>query len=171
MDKYWHYAASLLARARGQSAAILSSMVGGGESHASFVGQESTSYIVKLHAKRCVLGCRDTKDCPRCVITPQESGWYRAYVCNFLLNAADSFMAKKFWNRFCLPYPSFKDLLHQIKLDIQLKRLCGYKINATKTSPIELLLLGSLHYLGRGWTFNEIEELLGRIGIASVNQR
>ena len=94
-------------------------MVGGGESHAGFVGQEVTrSSIVKSRAKKCVLlGYKDTKDGPLCVITPQESGWYPAYVCNNLLDEADSFMAKKFKNRFRLPYPSYKDLLNQIKLD------------------------------------------------------
>jgi hypothetical protein len=30
--------------------------------------------------------------------------------------------------------------------------------NNTKVSPIELLLLGTLRYLGRGWTFDDIEE-------------
>ncbi len=157
VDKYWQYAASLLSRAQGRSAAILSNMVGGGETHTSFVGQESTSYFVKSRARRCVLGCKDTKDGPLCVITPEESGWYRAYVCNFLLDEADLFMAKKFRNRFCLPYPSFKDLFHQIELDDRFERWYGYKINAEKTSPVELLLLGSLHYLGCGWTFNNIE--------------
>jgi hypothetical protein len=75
-DTYWQYATSLLSRARGQSAAILSNMVGGGgsETHTGFVGQESTSYFVKLRARRCVLGLKDTKDGPLCVTTPEESG-------------------------------------------------------------------------------------------------
>ena len=30
-----------------------------------------------------------------------------------------------------------------------------------KIHPIELLLLGSLHYLGRGWTFDDLEECTG----------
>jgi hypothetical protein len=93
VDKYRQYTTSLLSRARGRSAAILSNMFGGGETHAGFVGQESTSYFIKSRARRCVLGCKDTKDGPLCVITPEESGWYRAYVCNFLLDEADSFMA------------------------------------------------------------------------------
>ena len=67
-------------------------------------------------------------------------------------------MAKKFRNRFRLPYPSYKDLLNQIKLDNWFERWCGFKINTTKTSPVELLFLGLLHYLGRGWTFVDIEE-------------
>jgi hypothetical protein len=37
-------------------------------------------------------------------------------------------------------------------------RWCGYKSNNKKVSPVELLVLGSLRYLGRGWTFDAIEE-------------
>ncbi len=57
-----------------------------------------------------------------------------------------------------MPYPSFKDLLHQIELDDWFEHWCGYKINAKKMLPVELLLLGLLRYLGRGWTFDNIEE-------------
>ena len=39
VNKYQRYAASLLARARGQSAAIMSNMVCGGEQHAASVEQ------------------------------------------------------------------------------------------------------------------------------------
>ena len=67
-------------------------------------------------------------------------------------------MAKKFRNLFFLPYISYKDFLNQIKLDNWFERWRGFKINAMKTSPVELLLLGLLHYLGRGWTFDNIEE-------------
>jgi hypothetical protein len=91
VDKYWQYAASLLARARGQSVAILSNMVGGGESQVAFVKQHSNSAFVKSRSTWCVFGRKDTKDGPLCVITPEESGWYRAYVNNFLLDKADLF--------------------------------------------------------------------------------
>ena len=37
-------------------------------------------------------------------------------------------------------------------------RWCGAKVNNKMSSPIELLVLGSLRYLGRGWTFDDIEE-------------
>jgi hypothetical protein len=91
------------------------------------------------------------------VITPEESGWYCPYANNFLLDEADLFMAKKFRNRICL-YPSYKDLLHQIKSDNRFKRWCGHTWNGKKSSSVELLLLGSLRYLGRGLTFDDIEE-------------
>ena len=77
---------------------------------------------------------------------------------NFLLDEADSFMAKKFRNRFRLPYPSYKDLLHQIKSDNRFERWRGHKWNGKISSSVELLLLGSLRYLGHGWTFDDIEE-------------
>ena len=114
VDKYRRYAASLLARACGRSAAIMSNMVCGGEMHAASVEQQSNDMFIKPRHSRCVLGPKNTEDGPLCVSTPEESGWYRAYVNIFLLDEADSFMAKKFQNRFRLPYPSFKDLLHQI---------------------------------------------------------
>ena len=37
-------------------------------------------------------------------------------------------------------------------------RWCGYKSNNKKVSPVELLLLGLLRYLVRGWTFDDCEE-------------
>ena len=67
-------------------------------------------------------------------------------------------MAKKFRNRFCMPCPSYMELLDQIKSDNRFERWCGDTWNGKKSSPVELLLLGSLRYLGRGWTFDDIEE-------------
>ena len=94
VDKYRQYTASLLARARGRSAAILSNMAGGVESHATFLEKHINSAFVKSRGTRCVLGRNDTDDSPLCVIAPEESGWYRAYMNNFLLDKTDSFMAK-----------------------------------------------------------------------------
>ena len=130
----------------------------GGESHVASVEQQGNPTIVKSRRSRCVLGRKDTEDGPLCVITPEESGWYRAYVNNFLLEEPDSFMAKKFRNRFRLPYPSYKELLHQISSDSRFERWCGHKWNGKKSSPVQLLLLGTLRYLGRGWMFDDIEE-------------
>ena len=99
--------------------------------------------FVKLRRSRCVLGQKDTKDGPLCVISPEESGWYRTYVNNFLLDESDLFMAKKFRfrNRFHLPYPSYKDLLHQIKLDNRFERWRGHKWNGNKSSSVSCYVL------------------------------
>ncbi len=83
VDKYRRYTASHLAKACGQSEAILSTMFGGGESHAASVEKQGNSAFVKSCSLRCVLGRKDTEDGPLCAITPEESGWYHAYVNNF----------------------------------------------------------------------------------------
>jgi hypothetical protein len=38
----------------------------------------------------------------------------------------------------------------------------------TRVSPIELLLLGSLRYLGRGWTFDDLEESIFLLEMCTV---
>jgi hypothetical protein len=93
VDKYRCYTASRLAKAHGRSEAIMSTMFGGVESHAASVKKQGNSTFVKSRRSRCVLGRKDTEDGPLCVITPDESGWYRAYVNNFLMEEPDSFMA------------------------------------------------------------------------------
>ncbi len=133
------YPASLLARAHGRSAAILSNMLGGSESHAAFLEKHSkNSAFKKSCGMRCVLGQKDTEDGPLCVIAPEESVWYRAYVNNFLLDEPDLFMAKKFRNRFRLPYTSYKELLCIIQSDNRFECWCRQKWNGKKTSPVEL---------------------------------
>jgi hypothetical protein len=98
----------------------------------------------KSHSRRCVLARKDTKDGPLCIITPQESSWYCVYNDNYLLRKANSFMAKKFCNRFCFPYSSFLDLLNQVKSNKRFDRWCCSKSNEKKLSPIKLLLLRML---------------------------
>ena len=56
MDKYRRYTAYRLARARGRSDAIHSTIFGGGESHATSVEQQSNNVFVKSCRSRCVLG-------------------------------------------------------------------------------------------------------------------
>ena len=50
------------------------------------------------------------------------------------------------------------ELLQWIRDDTRFARWCGAKVNKKMSSPIELLVLGSLRYLGCGWTFDDIEE-------------
>ena len=55
VDKYRRYTASCLAKAHDWSEAILSTMFGGGESHAASVEKQGNSAFVKLCSSRCVL--------------------------------------------------------------------------------------------------------------------
>ena len=70
----------------------------------------------------------------------------------------DSYLCAKFWTRFRVPYANYLELLQWIRDDTRFARWCGEKINNNMSSPIQLLVLGSLRYLGRGWTFDDIEE-------------
>jgi hypothetical protein len=79
------------------------------------------------------------------------------YVDNFLM-MEDSSMRAKFRVRFRLPYPNYLDLIEWIRNDPRFSQWCKVKKNKKKSSPIQLLVLGALRYLGRGWTFDDIEE-------------
>jgi hypothetical protein len=98
---------------------------------------------------RGVLARKDTEDGPLEIIWPEDSLWYKAYVRNFLMLEPKSFMAKKFRERFRLPYPNFLQLVASVSESELFDRWCGYKPNNKQSSPIELLVLGSLRYLGR----------------------
>jgi len=90
-------------------------------------------------------------------IKPTESMWYTMYVNNPLI-AHDKSMYDKFRKRFRLPYNNYLELVDMCCVDYRFDTWCGVKKNNKKSSPIELLVLGSLQYLGRGFTFDDIEE-------------
>ncbi len=91
-------------------------------------------------------------------ITPQMSTWYFLYVGNKLLDN-DITLQRQFRNRFRMTYQSFTDLVEMCKASDIFAVWCQRKEkNNKQSSSVELLLLGSLRYLGRGWTFDDIEE-------------
>ena len=67
-------------------------------------------------------------------------------------------LQKAFCLRFRLPYGNYLDLVQLIQSSVLFDRWCGFKSNNKKVSPVELLVLGSLRYLGHGWTFDDCEE-------------
>jgi hypothetical protein len=79
------------------------------------------------------------------------------YVSNLYIEQSEKLRAK-FRSQFRLPYPNYNELLDAVQVDPLFVRWCGEKCNGKKSSSIELLLLGSLRYLGRGWTFDDIKE-------------
>ena len=81
------------------------------------------------------------------ILKPEDSSWYKMYVDNVLM-LEDEHFQKKFRNRFRLPYKNYLDLVANCKEDEHFDR---WK-NPRRSSPIELLVLGALRYLGRGWT-------------------
>jgi hypothetical protein len=65
-------------------------------------------------------------------------------------------MTIKFHKYFRLPFPQYTNLLGWVRVDPLFDRWCGKK--KTKSSPVELLLLGALRSIKIGWTFDNIEE-------------
>ena len=67
-------------------------------------------------------------------------------------------LQKAFRNRFHLPYQQYLELVEQVKSNKLFDRWCGVKCNNKNVSPVELLVLGTLRYLGCGWTFDNCNE-------------
>jgi hypothetical protein len=107
--------------------------------------------------------------CPRPMI-PTMSSWWMLYVQN--PNPECKKWSKTFRSRFRLPYTSFVDLLNRLMLDhtdiilpkcrptVNDDTTCPFQhvYGRSKISPVQLLLMGSLRYLGRGLTFDDLEE-------------
>ena len=111
----------------------------------------------KTRTQRYIYARKDTEDGPLEIIPPQESLWYRFYVQNYYIYE-DAKLQKAFRHRFRLPYEQYLELVQQVQSNELFDRWCGSKSNNKKVSPVELLVLGSLCYLGNGWTFGDIEE-------------
>ena len=89
------------------------------------------------------------------------SSWFLLYVDN--PNLEDVSFLKDFRKRFRLPYCKYKELLFELKENPLFSRWGDYSYSCAgiPSSPMELLLLGALRYLGRGWTFDDVSESTG----------
>ena len=67
----------------------------------------------------------------------------------------------KIRRRFCLPDHSFLDFVEEAREGDWFPRWSGTDAAGKKASPLELLILGSFRYLGRGFTFDDLEEATG----------
>jgi hypothetical protein len=91
------------------------------------------------------------------IIPPQKMLWCRFYV-RFFYIFEDEKLQRAFWLHFRLSYKQYLELVDQAQSNNLFGRWCGYRTNNKKVSPVELLVLGLLCYLGRGWTFDDCEE-------------
>ena len=60
--------------------------------------------------------------------------------------------------RFCLPYESFLELDQELNNYIILKQWVSTDCTGIQSACFELLLLRRLHYIGRAFTLDDIEE-------------
>lgn len=89
-------------------------------------------------------------------ITPRMSSWYQTYVLTPDIESPK--FVNRFRRRFRCSYDNYKKLLDLVSNDLMFQRWCNQDAAGRDPSPIELLLLGALRYLGRGWTFDDLEE-------------
>ena len=101
----------------------------------------------------------DDNGAPRYLV-PRQTYWYLMYVRTSPENLECAKFKKKFRRRFRMPYKQYLELLSKLQGDSMFSRWKPNKKDATGklASPLELLLLGALRYLGRGLTFDDLEE-------------
>jgi len=118
---------------------------------------ESDDEQPKKRQRRIILARRNA-DGELEAIPPTESLWWHIYVDCPQLN--DKRWLNKFRRRFRIPYQSFLTFVEEAKANNWFPRWTGKGTDATgkKGSPVELLILGAFRYLGRGFTFDDLEE-------------
>ena len=90
-------------------------------------------------------------------LTPRQSGWYYKYVLQ--PKPQESVFRRKFRRRFRLPFEEYVELLEEVKANQEIfGRWMSTNAAGKESSPIELLLLGALRYLGRGLAFDDLED-------------
>ena len=118
----------------------------------------------KRRAKRGLVACcyDETTDTYR-PLSPLESCWYRLYVSRDPMTVTKSFLAK-FRRRFHLPNQEFLNLVEDARTGNWFPPWSKEEaIDAfgRPSLPLELMILGSLRFLGRGWTFDDLSEATG----------
>ncbi|CAB9526768.1 Plant transposon protein [Seminavis robusta] len=91
-------------------------------------------------------------------LRPRQTVWYLMYVVSPSLDCHK--FNKKFRRRFRMPYPECLRLLGWAGAAEELTRwkLGSKDAAGTAASPLELMVLAALRYLGRGLTFDDLEE-------------
>jgi len=91
----------------------------------------------------------DGKVCPA---LPEDSQWFRMYVKHPAISSKK--FCRNFRNRFRMPYAQFIQLWEDAREGCWFPRW----MKPNSKTPLSLLILGALRYLGRGWTFDDLEE-------------
>ena len=120
--------------------------------HAAATGER------KKRQKRIILA-RRTPDGDLEEIPPTESVWWHMYIeCP---QYDDPRFLRKFRRRFRLPNTQFTLFVQEAKAENWFPRWMGKDATGKQSSPLELLILGAFRYLGRGFTFDDLEESTG----------
>ena len=87
---------------------------------------------------------------------PVDTLWYIQYVRSPMIE--DAKFLRQFRRRFRIPYVELAGLVEEVLESGMFTRWQGKDAVGCDSSPIELLVLGTLRYLGRGLTFDDLEE-------------
>ena len=87
---------------------------------------------------------------------PVDTLWYIQYVRSPMIE--DAKFLRQFRRRFRIPYVELAGLVEEVLESGMFTRWQGKDAVGCDSSPIELLVLGALRYLGRGLTFDDLEE-------------
>ena len=117
--------------------------------------QDENPKLPQKRRKRFILA-RRKKDGELEAIPPTESMWYLLYVSCPFLN--DPGFLKKFRRRFRIPYDSYIAFVEEARAKEWFPRWSRPDAMGKACSPLELLILGAFRYLGRGFTFDDLEE-------------
>ena len=91
-------------------------------------------------------------------VTPEDTLWYQLYVAQ---PPKSERMLKLFRLRFRMPYSSFVKLSDEISNHPIFERWTRTDASGCNPSNIKLLLLGTMRYIGRAWTLDDIYEANG----------
>jgi hypothetical protein len=122
---------------------------------AGMTNETAGNHRSRRECKKRFIYTRDASGA-RVPMTAETCLWMAMYIeCPDLENPK---FHKVFRRRFRMPYDSFLGLLDRVKNDELFKRWSQYDATGKMASPISLLLLGCFRYIGRGWTFDDLDE-------------
>ncbi|CAB9502528.1 Plant transposon protein [Seminavis robusta] len=90
------------------------------------------------------------------VLQPKQTIWYIMYVVSPTLDCQK--FNHKFRRRFRMPYQQFLRMVDWSEDAQVFQRWRSKDAVGNSSSPLELMILGALRYLGRGLTFDDLEE-------------
>jgi hypothetical protein len=125
------------------------------EDHSEDEDEDDAPQEKKTRKKRIILARRKENGLLE-AIPPKQSLWWHMYVdCP---QPDDSRFLRKFRRRFRHPYAQFVWFVAEARKEKWFPEWMGKDAKGKPSSPLELLILGAFRYLGRGLTFDDLEE-------------
>ena len=91
----------------------------------------------------------------------RSSRWYLDYVAGIDKYMGNTRKSRKFRRRFRMPAETFRDFMIVVREENWFPYQESCDAIGNMGLPLDTLVLGCLRYLGRGWTFDDLEESTG----------